>query len=201
MKGYRCNSIILEGQDLLGKSLQTRRLAQHFESLGLRVAQIKSPYNDSFSFKLIYWMLGNGLARKCPNLFQFIHFYNKFFFELFILPSILKNNDVIIFDRWSISMWAYGVTDGASETLTRWMLNCISEPDYTILLDGLRFTREQTNDSYESDTKYQSKVRSMYLSWALSHDCMHVSIVNANQSIEDVTKDIISKLKQKGIIS
>lgn len=196
-----CRSIIIEGQDSLGKSLQTGNVVEHFKKRGFSVARIKSPYNERFSFKIIYWMLGNGLARKFPNVFQFVHFFNKLLFQWFILPGLLKKNDYIIFDRWCISMWTYGVSDGANEKLTRWMLNMIEEPDITILLDGERFERERSDDSYEMDVEYQKRVRGMYLNWAFSHDHKRVCVINANQEPADVTKDIVKSLREKGIVA
>lgn len=198
MKNSSCNSIIIEGLDSLGKSLQTRRVVEHLESKGFKVARVKSPYDDKVSFRIIYWMLENGLARKVPNVFQFVHFFNKLIFQLFVLPSLLRENDFIVFDRWSISMWAYGVMDGASATLTRWMLSCISEPDFTVILDGVRHTRDRVDDSYEADTNYQKRVRVMYINWATDIDHENVVIVKANQPVDDVTSDIFINMRKKG---
>lgn len=201
MRGHwNCQSIIIEGQDSLGKSLQTRAVVEHLDSLGYKVERIKSPYDDGKTFRLIYWMLENGWARRLPNIFQFVHFFNKLIFQWFVLPDLLDRNDFIVFDRWSISMWAYGVSDGANATLTEWMLSVIDEPDVTIVLDGERFARDRADDSYESDVAYQRKVRGMYLSWACSHPSSDVGIVNANQEVYKVTQDIVEMLEDKFII-
>jgi thymidylate kinase len=198
MKNSSCNSIIIEGLDSLGKSLQTRRLVEHLENVGHKVTRVKSPFDDGVSFPLIYWMLKNGLARRLPNVFQFVHFFNKLIFQLFVLPKLLRENDFIVFDRWSISMWAYGVMDGASATLTRWMLSCISEPDFTVILDGVRHSRDRVDDSYEADTSYQKRVRVMYVQWAIDIDHENVVIVGANQPVEDVTNNILMYMRKKG---
>jgi thymidylate kinase len=95
-------------------------------------------------------------------------------------------------------MWAYGVMDGANEQLTKWMLSCIAEPDFTVILDGVRHGRDRADDSYESDTEYQKRVRVMYVNWALSHDADHAVVVNANQPIENVTNDILVNMQKKG---
>jgi len=200
MRGSSCSSIIIEGQDSLGKSLQARELAAFLQEKGFSVAKIKSPHNEGFTFRLIYWMLANGLARKFQNVFQFIHFANKLYFQTFKLPKILKRYDFVIFDRWSISMWAYGVADGASARITRWMLKYIVEPDLTIILDGVRHPRERSDDSYEGDSAYQRKVRGMYLNWAMLNGSEHVGIVNANQEVYEVTASIVKHMEAKGIL-
>ena len=201
MRGhFNCRSIIIEGQDSLGKSLQTHNVVEHLKSVGFKVERIKSPYDDGLTFKLIYWMLENGWARKVPNIFQFIHFFNKLVFQWFVLPKLLDENDFIVFDRWSISMWAYGVPDGANATLTRWMLSMIAEPDATVVLDGERFKRDRADDSYESDTAYQRVVRGMYLNWVCSHDPERVGLVNANQEVYKVTADIVEMLEDMFVI-
>lgn len=197
MKNSSCNSIIIEGLDSLGKSLQTRQLVAHLLQMGYKVTRVKSPYDGSVTNRIIYWMLENGLARTFPNAFQFVHFINKLIFQLFVLPRLLKKNDFIVFDRWSISMWAYGVMDGANETLTDWMLSCIAEPDFTVILDGVRFNREKANDSYESDDTYLYNVRSMYLHWAVSHP-KNVAMVDANQDAAAVTNEILINMRKKG---
>lgn len=198
MKKSSCNSIIVEGLDSLGKSLQTRRLVEHLENTGHKVARVKSPFDDGFTCPIIYWMLKNGLARRVPNVFQFVHFFNKVIFQLFVLPKLLRENDFIVFDRWSISMWAYGVMDGANATLTRWMLSCIAEPDFTVILDGVRHSRDRADDSYEADTNYQKRVRLMYVQWAIDIDHENVVIVDANQSVDDVTNNILMYMRKKG---
>jgi thymidylate kinase len=200
MRKSDCRSIIIEGQDSLGKSLQARELQKRLEKKGYAVAKIKSPFNDGITYRLIYWMLANGLARKFQNVFQLIHFANKLYFQKFKLPAILEENDFVIFDRWAISMWAYGVADGASAEITEWMLRYIVEPDLTIILDGERHPRDRSDDSYEGDQQYQRKVRGMYLNWATSHDANYIGIVNANQPVYEVTASIVNQMVTKGII-
>lgn len=192
MKGSRCNSIIIEGIDRLGKSTQTKLLVAHLQSEGYRVAFVKFPYNDGVSFPLVYWMLKNGLARRFQNAFQVIHFFNKLYFQLFVLPKMLRDNDFIVFDRWTISMYAYGIADGANKWLTQKMLSYIAEPDYTVILDGNPHITSR-GDSYENDYKMQNDVRSLYISWVASHPCC-VGMVNANQPVQDVFRDILQYL-------
>lgn len=193
MKNNKCKSLVIEGIDRLGKSLQTNLLINHLRSSGFRVRLIKSPYNEGFTYPVIYWMLRTGWARRVPNVFQLVQFVNKIWFQTFSLPRLLRENDFIIFDRWNISMWAYGLPDGANRPLTEWLLRFISEPDFTIILDGVPHITEN-GDSYESDPKYQNKVRSLYLNWVVAHPCC-VGRVNANQPVQDVFDDILQYLQ------
>ena len=188
MKGYKCQSIVVEGVDRLGKSTQTKLLVNHLRAQGKKVTFVKSPYNYKMTYRLIYWMLLNGWARKIPNVFQVIHFLNKLLFQAFALPKMFKNNDFLVFDRWNISMWAYGIPDGANKWLTEKMFGFITEPDFTIILDGNPHIMGN-GDSYESDVKYQQDVRSLYINWVVSHPCC-VGQVNANQPVQVVFDDI-----------
>lgn len=189
MSDETCAIVLLEGIDRLGKTTQTKLLVDEIAGSGKRVSLIKSPVNDGFSYRVIYWMLGNGLARRLPNIFQTIQFVNKLIFQTFWLPRMRRNNDVIVFDRWSLSAWAYGVPDGAWEWLTKWMLNRLIEPDYTIILDGNPHV-DGDGDSYESDAAYQKEVRARYVQWLVMSPDTRVIQVNANQPVQDVARDI-----------
>lgn len=193
MKGSSCNSIIVEGIDRLGKSTQTKLLVDFLKKKNFRVKFIKSPYNDGVSYPLIYWMLRSGYARKLPNVFQLIHFFNKMMFQWFVLPKLLGQNDFIVFDRWNISMWAYGLPDGANRWLTELLFNYIAEPDFTVILDGEPHAMTETGDSYEKDRKYQKEVKSLYLNWVVAHPCSVVQ-VDANQPVQDVFEDVLQYL-------
>jgi dTMP kinase len=192
MKGYRCNTFLLEGVDRLGKSTQTKLLVQHLKDKGFKVAFVKAPWNDRVTYRVIYWMLRNGLARKFPNVFQAIHFINKLVFQWFVLPKLLEENDYIVLDRWNLSMWAYGIPDGANEWMTEKFLDYIEEPDFTIILDGNPHIVGD-GDSYEADVAYQKVVRARYVNWVVSHPCC-VGQVNANQPVQDVFRDILKYL-------
>lgn len=188
-----CRLIALEGIDRLGKSTQTKLLVDHLKKSGNRVAVVKSPYNDGVTFPLIYWMLGNGLARKLPNAFQVVHFINKLAFQWFVLPRLRKENDFIIFDRWKTSMYAYGVCDGANKKFTELMLGAIRDAECTILFDGDPHITTK-GDSYENDRLYQTKVRAFYLNWATWVQTYGVGLVDANQPVQKVFSDILQYL-------
>jgi len=192
MSRPRCCTILIEGPDRLGKSTQTSLLTKYFRFHGHKVTFVKSPFNDKITYPLIYWMLNAGWARVFPNLFQVIQFINKLIFQWFKLPWLLRGNDFIIFDRWNISMWAYGLPDGANAWLTERMFRFIKEPDYTVIMDGDPHIMTG-GDSYESDLAYQRRVRSLYLNWVVQHPCC-VGQVNANQPVQKVFDDILKYL-------
>lgn len=184
--------IVIEGRDSLGKTAQVQRLRNTLVTFGKKCVVVKSPYNDGLTYRLIYWMLRTGWARKLPNLFQVIHFVNKVYFQTFKLPKLLQRNDYVILDRWVASMWAYGLADKANQVFTTFLVRLIKEPDVTIVMFGRPFDRQQEKDSYEADNKYQNVVQSYYRVWVKEHK--RCFVVDANQDIEVVSRKIFNRI-------
>src|SRR5271157_549367 len=154
----KAKMFVLEGCDGCSKSTQTILLVKHLKNRGFRVAHVKAPWNDHATYNMIYWMLRNGYARLLPNVFQIIQFLNKLLFQVFVLPTLLCDNDYIIFDRWKLSMWTYGIADNANVHMTEFFLRHIKDPDFTVVLDGQSYIFPGVGDSYEKDVKYQNVV-------------------------------------------
>lgn len=180
-----CKTIAICGNDGLGKSTQANLIVQKLQKLNKRVTIVKLPRYDYFTGKIILKMLKSGSALTWPNVFQVIQWLDKIIFQLFFLPKLLKENDYIIFDRWHVSMWAYGLAGGASEKLTNIFVNSLIKPDQTFIFCG-KSKRDIKQDSYESNVKYQKRVGMHYILWACAHD--DVVVVDADQTKEQITE-------------
>lgn len=192
--------IVIEGPDKVGKETQSKLLLQALADLGKRVIRVEVPTKAApRTYKLIYWMLKNGWAKRLPNVFQFIQFLNKWFFQRNVLPRLSKDLDYIIFDRWSLSALVYGSATGVNEPLNFWLYNKLRKADTTIVMCEKSFRRSSTqDDSYERDSDLQAKVRNGYRVWAEMNPLDHV-LINNEQPVEDVHQDVLIKLAMFGI--
>jgi len=200
--------IVVEGPDKHGKSTQAKMLHAALSKMVTRnypfdgrdndVVLVKIPSAGATS-KLIYWMLGNGLARKFPTLFQLVHFTNKLMFQTFTLPKLSRQHDFVIVDRWSLSAMAYGKAEGVSDRLNEMMFSALRQPDITFVLHGETFTRKTTtDDSYEKDSDMQSRVKGNYVTLAASLP-NHV-LVDNSPGRDAVHETIMDELRDRGIV-
>ncbi len=193
-----CQTIVFEGCDRLGKSTQVSAIIEKLRSMGFKVAYIKSPFDDKFTQRLIYWSLKNGLAQKFQNLFQVVHFVNKLICEWFILPKLRRENDFIISDRWTTSMYVFGTADGANERFTKLLVGMLEKPEFSIVLDGEPHI-SSPGDSYENDTSLQKRARALYQEW-VKENWMSAALVNANQPVQDVSRDVLQHITDNVVL-
>ena len=186
--------IVIEGPDACGKATQCALLRDHIRNaLNKRAEVVEVPIEGPFTYRLIYWMLGNGLAKKFPKAFQWIQFANRKIFQMTRLSALLSNNDYIIFDRWSLSTVVYGEAEGVPREWSERLAEKLVIPNHTILLLCKPHTKE-AEDTYESDTKLQYKVRDLYESWGIRHTVTS-TIVDCSLSKVDVHRHIIETLQ------
>lgn len=192
--------VVFEGPDKVGKETQSKLLANVLQAEGVRAVRVE-PAKESHprGRKLIYSMLDSGAAKRHPNTFQFVQFLNRIYFQLFKLPKFVKENDLVIMDRWALSGYVYGKCEGISEWLNSWMYNRAKKPDLVLVLSGTSYKRSQTqDDSYEKDTDLQSRVKVMYRNAGLSLPG-HV-LVDNHDAVMDVHHSITALLENKGFI-
>lgn len=179
----------MEGGDALGKETQTKKLVAVLREKGYAVALVEVPFNDGLTYSSIYRMLETGSAVSHPNAFQALQFLNKLVFQTFVLPYHLLMNDYVVFDRWSLSMIAYGDAGRAAPFLTRLYHRMLLKPHKTLVLTGEPFPRDG-RDAYELNMSLQRRVSLNYRIWARL--LPNHTLVDANQSIEDVHRDVMA---------
>lgn len=184
--------VSFEGGDGLGKSTQVKLVADILRSQGKRVTCVKLPAYDKWTGKLIRKMLKSGTAVTFPNVFQIFQWLDKIIFQLFYMRNLLQNNDYVLFDRWHVSMWAYGLAGGANEEMTNALIDTLVKPDITFVFHG-KCKRDEKNDFYESDAVYQKCVALYYILWTCWND--YAKEVYADQSIQSVTDTIIQQIE------
>lgn len=192
-----CKVIAICGPDSVGKCTHSTKLTEVLNFSGFKAVRVEVPV-DNFLHKHIYGMLRSGAAKKYPRFFQCVQTANRIVFQLFELPKLLRDNDYVILDRWSVSSWVYGLATGLSDRFVRALLWFVRKPDYTIILNGAPNAKE-ARDVYEADGDLQRKVRVYYDLYALENEDIS-SLVQANQSKEDVFEQIVNVLKRESLV-
>jgi dTMP kinase len=184
--------VTFEGPDGVGKTTQVARLARALRDEGNKVETIKLPRYDRLTGKLILRMLKSGSAVRYPNVFQVVQWLDKLLFQVFYMSKLLRDNDYVLFDRWHVSMWAYGLAGGANEPLTNVLVGSLKSPDLVLVFHG-KSKRAEKQDAYESDAAYQKNVALHYVLWT----CWNASAceVHADDPMEQVSEAILDRVR------
>jgi thymidylate kinase len=181
--------IVIEGPDRVGKATQSQMLCDHITgALKKRACVVEVPIHDNVTYRLIYWMLRNGSAKKFPKTFQWLQVLNRWIFQSFQLVKLEHEYDYIIFDRWSPSTSVYGMAEGLDEATIDKMYRLLRCPDFTLVLLGKAHAHE-AEDAYEKDTVLQQKVRDLYAKWVDAQE-EKVHVVDCEKSKEKVAQEI-----------
>ena len=190
--------IVIEGPDRVGKATQVDLLQKKILSKNKSVIAVEVPLRSNFIYHVIYWMLGNGLAKKMPKLFQWFQYFNRQIFQWFVLPKLESTYDYIVMDRWSLSTVIYGAATGVSESFTNKLYERLRKPDHTFILLGPSH-KHTAEDVYESDSSLQEKVRHLYSAWASENHDKSI-VVDCSQSRSEVSSRISNRLIESRIL-
>ena len=188
--------IAIEGPDRVGKQTQASLLRNFLLEKGKSVLLVEVPIKDSITHPVIYWMLKNGLAKKLPNMFQWLQVVNRKFFEWRTLSSAALKYDYVIFDRWSLSTYVYGAAEGLNASVLKTMYDSLKVPDATVVLLG-RLPGLEARDSYEKDVGLQTRVNMLYRDWAINNEAI---VINADQHIDIVHQQIVQQLAESCLV-
>ena len=192
--------VVIEGADQVGKETLSKRLVDELTRAGLRVIRVEATKAaHPAGKKLIYSMLESGAAKRHPHLFQFVQFVNRMYFQLFKLPKLTRDREIIFLDRWALSGFVYGKCEGINARLNKFMFSCAKKADLTLVIWGTSYRRVTADDSYEKDIDLQRRVKKEYLSAA---NAFHGhELVNNERSLDDITESVLHLLRLRGIIS
>lgn len=195
----RATIVAIEGGDRRGKATQSIKLVDALRERGHKVTRVEVPVRSPVTYRLIYWMLRNGLAKKFPTLFQFVQFMNKFMFQVTRLSFLERMYDFIVFDRWALSACVYGAASGVSREFNDRLYDMLRRPDMTFVLSGERcFARADTPDSYEADAEFQQRVDAMYKASALRLlDGGSCCVIPCEQDKEVIHTKVLSELSRR----
>ncbi len=190
--------IVIEGPDRVGKQTQTNLLKKTFLNYGMIATVVEVPIRSMVTYRIIYWMLKNGMAKKFPKTFQWFQYLNRKIFQVFTLPYLEERYDAIIMDRWSLSTIVYGAAEGVQKEYTIDLAKKLRQPDHTIILHGKSYSHE-AEDAYEADLDLQNKVREEYANWAFDNPDS-TSLVDCQRDRKIVSREIKEILQSKRIL-
>lgn len=207
--------ISFEGGEGAGKSIQIKRLRDHFYECGQDVVVLREPGGTTISEQIREVVLSSktiGMAYTAEVLlFQAAR--AQLYREI-VLPS-LESGKIVLMDRTRDSSVVYqGIVRGFGEELIE-QLNDISTektyPDLTLLLDvppevGLERRRasetggEKKMDRFDMESlKFHDNVREAYLSVAKRDTRDRWEVIDATKTIEQIEEAIWDVVVKRGL--
>ena len=160
-------AVALEGIDFAGKTTQAGRLRSWLESTGKRVASFNFPDRTTRIGALLDAALERKLQLTPAALFM-LFAANRLERQAEILTA-LESCDIVIFDRYSESEYAYGTARSLPKS---WLvgLEALAYPaDLVVVLDvdpnkvGDRMMARGRLDVFEEDRAFIGRVRTAYV--------------------------------------
>ena len=199
--------VVMEGIDGAGKSTQAKLLAKWFEKKGYEVVLTKEPTDTAFG-KLIRRLVLTGGKEGIIDGARISHEAEALLFAAdraehvhkLIKPS-LESGKVVISDRYFYSSLAYQWARGLD---LQWLIDLnrfAVRPDLVVLLDlpvkesMKRINGRGIKTEFDKIVELQKKVRENYLK--LAEMFPEIKIVNAQNSIEDIHRDIVGLVEQE----
>ena len=202
--------ITFEGGEGAGKSVQISRFCEYLQSQNKQVVLTREPGGTEVG-KQIRKLLVEGDKDKFDEITEILLFYadRRINLTQVVIPAV-NEGKYVISDRFNDSTIAYqyyGSNKFKDTSIMDKLYNIVAgtfKPNITFLLDidvkiGLErsFKKSQTMATKELrfenvDVTFHERLRQGYLELAKSNPDRFI-IINANQSIEDVTKEIIQK--------
>ena len=203
-KGY---FISFEGIDGSGKSTQIQKLARFLETLGFDVIITREP-GGSVGGEEIRNLLLQGNVDRWSAETEILLFTaaRRDHLERTILPA-MEDNKIVICDRFTDSTRMYQGMRGPNlrnlvDMLNEKIINC--DPDLTIVIDidpqiSLKRakSRETVEERFEDfGVEMQLNMRNGFIELAKEFS-NRIEVVNGQQSVDDLAKDICSIVKAK----
>lgn len=203
-KGY---FISFEGIDGSGKSTQIQKLARFLETLGFDVIITREP-GGSVGGEEIRNLLLQGNVDRWSAETEILLFTaaRRDHLERIILPA-MEDDKIVICDRFTDSTRMYQGMRGPNlrnlvDMLNEKIINC--DPDLTIVIDidpqiSLKRakSRETVEERFEDfGVEMQLNMRNGFIELAKEFS-NRIEVVNGQQSVDDLSKDICSIVKAK----
>jgi len=203
-KGY---FISFEGIDGSGKSTQIQKLARFLETLGFDVLITREPGGSVGGEEIRNLLLQGNIDRwSAETEILLFTAARRDHLERIILPAI-EDDKIVICDRFTDSTRMYQGMRGPNlrnlvDMLNEKIINC--DPDLTIVIDidpqiSLKRakSRETVEERFEDfGVEMQLNMRNGFIELAKEFS-NRIEVVNGQQSVDDLSKDICSIVKAK----
>lgn len=188
--------IVIYGVNNLGKTTQAKLLVKKLRSRGQKAEYLKYPiYSLKPTGEIINdYLRGNNRYRLSPREAQIIYALNRGQFEKELTKKLSAGINIVAEDYTGTGL-AWGLAYGVKENFLARLNSGLLKEDLAFLLDGQRFlaSREKKH-LHENDGKIFEKIRKIHLKLARGYGW---KIINANQTVKKVQRDIWDKLPKK----
>ena len=194
--------ITFEGVDGAGKSTHIDEVISFLESQNISVKRTREPGGTKLGEKLRELLLHDEMDPETETLLMFAA--RRQHIAEIIKPN-LDEGIFVVSDRFTDATYAYQyggkqVAYSKIQTLEAWVHPDL-KADLTLLFDLPveisidRLKKNRTPDKFEKESEaFFNRLRNVYLDLARQHPNRY-KIINANQSIETVSHDIIEAIK------
>jgi dTMP kinase len=185
--------IAIYGINNIGKTTQVKLLKEKLEELGNKVVTVKYPiYDLAPTGPQINAYLREGNPQGfSPEEIQLAYANNRKD-STEKLKELLLENDFVILEDYTGTGISWGMGRGVSKDYLIEINKDLLKEDLAVLMDGKRFLKaEEKNHMHENNYELTNKVRQAHLELAKQFGW---KIVNANQSIEEVNKNILENI-------
>jgi len=194
--------ITFEGVDGAGKSTHIDEVISFLESQNISVKRTREPGGTKLGEKLRELLLHDEMDPETETLLMFAA--RRQHIAEIIKPN-LDEGIFVVSDRFTDATYAYQyggkqVAYSKIQTLEAWVHPDL-KADLTLLFDLPveisidRLKKNRTPDKFEKESEaFFNRLRNVYLDLARQHPNRY-KIINANQPIETVSRDVIEAIK------
>ena len=191
--------IVFYGVNNLGKTTQAELLEKELIKKEIKILRLKYPlYRLTPSGAYLNdYLRGGNILKFSARESQILNALDRHQFQEQLIQYLNEGKTVIAEDYFGTGI-AWGIRNGVDKDFLININSKLIKPDLAILFDGKRFVSgKEKGHRHEEDDELTKKVRQVHLDLAKEFDW---KIINANQSIEDVYKDIFKIVKSFIII-
>ncbi len=204
--------IALEGIDGSGKTAQVKSLTAYFQSRGQEVVTTREPRKTEGLMKTITNDILQGKIEVPRSAYQYLFTADRMMqFHELIIPA-LKEGKVVISDRCFWSSVPYGMWERGGESVNEAQVILLAQgllamqhgcllPDLTFYLDvdlktAMKRIPQKVGEREEIYEKEEilEKVLKGY-NWLLTEFPEEFQVINASQSIEEVSADMLQRVE------
>lgn len=209
---YGGKYIALEGTEAAGKTTQAQALEKYFKSQGRKVLRTHEPRKQGLIGDIVHKALKGEVELNSVGL-QYLFATDRALHQEELVIPALKRGEIVISDRCFWSAVVYGILD-KSEEYSKQNINqqLVAEsilsmyhqfvaPDSTfylkipleVSLQRLTNERKQAKEIYEEENKIKKLIDGYDFLYQMFGE--EITAIDGTKSIEEVTEEIISKIK------
>ena len=195
--------ITLDGIDGVGKSTQIERLISHFADQGQETLLVRDPGTTEIGGKLREILLESDLELHRRTEAMLFMASRCEMVETILRPAI-EEGKTVVSDRFLLANVVYQSVGSEVPPDLLWQMGRLANggltPDLTILLDmpaqrSMERIGNETDRMESRGVEYMEAVRQAFLQ-QLPQSSQATAIINADQSPEDVSRDMLASIEQ-----